>query len=173
MSDVFRTFDPDSDMPELRSNRCIFLLNHWNKIRGGRPFPVRDEIDPVALKPVLPHIMLVGLEYDPFRVFYRLVGTEIVRFAKFDFTGCYADALHFQDDEGADWTIYYRAVADARRPGVGQTVWTVSGTIKRWMEFVICPLSSDGRAIDRCIAIEDYEHTSGIELDRLPPVSEQ
>jgi hypothetical protein len=173
MSDVFRTFDPDLGLPQLRSSRCAFLLKHWNKIRGDRPFPTRDEIQPADLLPVLPHIMVVGLEYHPFRVRYRLVGTEIVRFAKFDFTGRYADSLHFQDDEAADWTIYYRAVADARRPGLGQTDWTVSGNLKRWMEFVICPLSTDGVVIDRCISIEDYEHTSRIELARLPPVSEQ
>jgi hypothetical protein len=157
----------------LRSRRCSFLLQYWNTIRGDRPFPVRDEIDPAEMKPVLPHIMIVALEYQPFRVRYRLVGTEIVRFAKFDFTGRYADSLKFQDDEAADWTIYYRAVADARQPGIGQTLWTVSGAIKRWMEFVICPLSSDGGIIDRCLAIEDYEHTSTLELSRLPPVSEQ
>jgi hypothetical protein len=173
MSDVFRTFDPDSDIPRLRSSRCTFLLRHWNRVRGSRPFPMRDEIEPADLAPILPHIMLVGLERDPFRVRYRLVGTEIVRFAKFDFTGHYADSLQFQDDEAADWTIYYRAVAEAGRPGIGQTDWTVSGSIKRWMEFVICPLSTTGHGIDRCIAIEDYEHTSTVELDRLPPVSEQ
>ena len=173
MSDVFRTFDPDSEMPQLRSSRCAFLLNYWNEIRGSRPLPARDEIDPAALKPVLPHVMLTGIEDSPFRVLYRLVGTEIVRFSKFDFTGCYADALHFQDDEGEDWTIYYRAAVEAKRPGIGQTMWTVSGNLKRWMEFVICPLSSDGKIIDRCIAIEDYEHTSMVELDRLPPVSEE
>ena len=66
-----------------------------------------------------------------------------------------------------------RAVADARLPGIGQTVWTVSGSIKRWMELVICPLSTAGSRIDRCIAIEDYEHTSRLELSRLPPVAEQ
>jgi hypothetical protein len=173
MSGVFRTFDPDSGLPRLRSARCSFLLKHWNKIRAGRSFPMRDEIEPADLIPILPHIMLVGLEYEPFRVHYRLVGTEIVRFAKFDFTGRYADALHFQDDEAADWTIYYRAVAEARQPGIGQTDWTVSAGIKRWMEFVICPLSTTGSIIERCIAIEDYEHTSTLEVSRLPPVAEQ
>jgi hypothetical protein len=173
MSDVFQTFDPDSGLPNFKSARCAFLLKHWNRIRGDRPFPTRDEIDPDVLKPILPHIMLVGLEYDPFRAFYRLVGTEIVRYAKFDFTGRYADALDFQDDEQEDWTVYYRAVVDAQKPGFGQTFWTVSGSIKRWMEWVICPLSTTGGIIDRCITIEDYEHTTPVELDRLPPVSEQ
>jgi hypothetical protein len=172
MPDGFQTFDPESG-PPLRSKRCAALLQYWNELRGARPFPGRDEVDPTALKSVLPHILLAGIEYDPFRVFYRLIGTEIVRFAKFDFTGCYADALTFQDDSGADWSIYYRAVVEARRPGVGLTHWTVSGDLRRWIEFLILPLSSDGKVIDRCIALEDYEHLNMVEIDTLPPVAEQ
>jgi hypothetical protein len=173
MPEVFRIHDPNSAAPELRSSRCAFLLRHWNHIRGERRWPSRGEIDPAAMIPVLPHVMITGIEYNPFRVLYRLVGTEIAHFARFDFTGCYADALHFQDDEAEDWTVYYRAVIGAQAPGIGQTFWTVSGNLKRWMEFVICPLSTDGGIIDRCICVEDYEHTSALELDRLPAVSEQ
>ena len=173
MSDGFQTFDPASGLPSLRSKRCAALVNYWNALRGDRAFPSRDAIDPSAIKPLLPHIMLIGIEYNPFRVFYRLVGTEVVRFAKFDFTGCYADALKFQDDEGEDWSTYYRAVVEARRPGVGVVHWTVSGDLQRWIEFVICPLSSDGQVIDRCIAAEDYQNLNMVEIDTLPPVSEQ
>ena len=173
MPDEFQTFDPAADPPLLRSVRCARLLDYWNGLRGNRPFPSRDEIDPSLLKPILPHIMLVSLEYDPFRAFYRLVGTEIVRFAKFDFTGRYADALRFQNDETVDWTIFYRQVAEDRRPGLGLTYWTVSPELRRWIEFLICPLSSDGTTIDRCIALEDYEPLNLNEIDSLPPVEEQ
>lgn len=173
MPDDFQIFDPASGPPQFHSKRCAALWQYWNGLRGTRPFPGRDEIDPTALKSVLPHILLVGIEYDPFRVFYRLIGTEIVRFAKFDFTGCYADSLHFQDDAGVDWSTYYRAVVEARRPGLGLTHWTVSGDLQRWIEFLILPLSSDGSVIDRCIALEDYEHLNMVEIDTLPPVAEQ
>ena len=170
MPDGFETFDPGSGLPPMRSPRCAALVQYWNALRGDRPFPSRDEVDPGVLKGVLPHLMLTQIEHDPFRVFYRLVGTEIVRFAKFDFTGCYADALRFQDTQGADWGDYYRAVVDARRPGIGLTYWAVVGNLERWIEFVICPLSSDGKVIDRCIAAEDYEHLNLTEIDNLPPV---
>jgi hypothetical protein len=46
------------------------------------------------------------------------------------------------------------------------------GTLRRWIEFLICPLSSDGQIIDRCIAIEDYEHLNVAEIDILPAVTE-
>ena len=170
MLDGFETFDPASGLPRMRSTRCATLLKYWMEVRGARPIPSRDDIDPSALKSILPHIMMTAIEHEPFRVFYRLVGTELVRFAKFDFTNCYADELRFQDTEGADWAEFYRAVVAAGRPGIGLSHWTVSGNIERWIEFVICPLSSDGRVIDRCIAAEDYEHLNMVEIDTLPPV---
>ena len=173
MPDGFQTFDPASGLPPMRSLRCTALVKYWNTLRGDRLFPSRDEIDPIAIKSLLPHIMLTGIEHKPFRVFDRLVGTEIVRFAKFDFTGCHADTLHFQDTEGADWAEYYRTLVAARRPGIGLSHWTVAGNLQRWIEFVICPLSSDGKVIDRCIAAEDYEHLNMVEIDTLPPVSTQ
>ena len=172
MPEGLLTFDPDQP-PPFHSPRCAALLQYWNQKRGTRPMPSRVEIDPAELKPLLPHIMMLTAEHAPFRVRYRLVGTEIVRFAKFDFTGRYADALNFQDDDGADWTDFYRASAEARRPALGLTYWTVEGTLRRWIEFLICPLSSDGNVIDRFISIEDYEHLNVIEIDTLPPVAEQ
>jgi hypothetical protein len=173
MPDGFQIFDAASGLPPMRSTRCAALVKYWNTLRGDRLLPRRDDVDPGAIKAILPHIMLTAIEHNPFRVFYRLVGTEIVRFAKFDFTGCYADALYFQDSEGSDWAECYRAVVAARRPGIGLAHWTVSGNVRRWIEFVICPLSSDGNAVDRCIAAEDYEHLNMVEIDTLPPVSEQ
>jgi hypothetical protein len=171
LPDGFSTFDPDHP-PKLLSSRCASLVDYWNRLRGRRRFPSRAEIDPGAIKPILPHILLVGIEYNPFRAFYRLVGTEIVRFAKFDFTGRYADALNFQDDDAEDWTRFYREVVDAGRPGVGVLHWTVEGGLRRWIEFVICPLSTDGTTVDRCISIEDYEHLNPTEIDDLRPVAE-
>jgi hypothetical protein len=169
--DLYQTFDPDQP-PVFLSQRCAALLRYWNGLRGDRPFPSRAEIEPAALKPHLPHILMLTVEPEPFRVRYTLVGTEIVRFAKFDFTGRYADALDFQDDADEDWTRFYRESAAARQPARGVYHWSVDG-LRRWIEFLLCPLSSDGTVIDRFIALEDYEHLNTIEIDTLPPVAPQ
>ena len=42
-----------------------------------------------------------------------------------------------------------------------------------WVESLICPLSSDGRTIDRCLAIEDYEPMGALDIEALPPVCER
>jgi hypothetical protein len=174
--DTFFTFDPDRELGDvlarIRSPKIARLLRYWNGLRGGREFPARRDVDPVELKDVLPHVMMTGISYQPFRVFYRLVGTEIVHWAGLDFTNRYADELIF-DDEGRDWTDYYRTVIDARRPAYGLTAWIIEDRAPPWVEFMICPLSSDGHAIDQCLAIEDYEPMSALDIEALPPVGER
>jgi hypothetical protein len=147
------------------------VLAYWDSLRAGRQLPPRCDVDPIQLKLQLPHIMLVELTREPFRARYRLVGTEVVRFAHFDFTNRYADDLDFKDDDGTDWHECYRLVSEARAPGFGVAYWRVAGDAWRWIEFIICPLSNDGVTVNQCLSAEDYEPLNVIEIDSLRPVA--
>ncbi|HET6156865.1 MAG TPA: PAS domain-containing protein [Dongiaceae bacterium] len=175
-SDTFFVFDPDREfdsvLARIRSPRIARVLRYWHGLRNGRAFPARAEIDPAEIKGALPHLMITGISYQPFRVFYRLVGTEIVHWARVDFTNRYADELIF-DDQGHDWTDYYRAAVGAGKPAYGITDWMEEGRNPIWVESLICPLSDDGQIINRCLAIEDYEPMSVIEIEALPPVGKR
>lgn len=169
-------FDPlDSGISEvdlelrIRSPRIRSVFRHWRARCQGKPFPSRDDIDPSVMREALGHVIIARLSYDPFRVLYRLVGTEIVRWSKQDFTNRYADELVFQDDE-RDWTDYYRQVVDQRSVGFGVTYWRETRVRPYWVEHIICPLSSDGVTIDQCLAAEDYEEMSWEQFEALPPV---
>ena len=174
--DSFDVFDPDRELDGVltcaRSSKIAVLLRHWNDLRKGLRLPARADIDPVEIKSALPHLMITGISYRPFRVQYRLVGTEIVRWSHADFTNRYADELIF-DWDGRDWTDYYRVVVEARKPGYGISDWVEKERAPQWVETLICPLSTDGDTIDRCIAIEDYEPMSVAEVDMLPPVAKR
>jgi hypothetical protein len=174
--DSFSVFDPDRELQDvlarIRSPKIAQVLRYWNGLRGGREFPARVDVDPAAIKAALPYVMMTDISYQPFRVLYRLVGTEIVHWAGLDFTNRFADELIF-DDDGRDWTDYYRAAIDARKPAHGLTDWVVESRSPLWVESLICPLSSDGRTIDRCLVIEDYEPMSALEIEALPPVAER
>jgi hypothetical protein len=176
VGDSFSLFDPDRDVDTLLSRvhsaKISLVLKHWLSLRKGGRLPASGDIDPAAIKGALPHVMITGISYDPFRVLYRLVGTEIVRWARFDFTNRYADELIFQDD-GRDWTDYYRAVAAARQPAFGVTDWAEMDGPPYWAEFLICPLSDDGETINRCIAVEDYKIMNVLEVEAREPVSER
>src|SRR5262245_56352489 len=130
--DTFVVFDPDRELENvlarIRSTKIAHVLRYWSGLRDGREFPRRMDVDPAEIKRTLPHVMITGITYQPFRVFYRLVGTEIVHWAGRDFTNRYADELLF-DDDGQDWTKYYRAVIDARKPGYGLADWVVESRV--------------------------------------------
>jgi hypothetical protein len=131
--DTFFVFDPDRELDDvltrIRSPKIAQVLRYWHGVRCGRAFPARVDVDPAEIKSTLPHLMITGISYEPFRVFYRLVGTEIVHWAGLDFTNRFADELMF-DDDGRDWTEYYRAAVDARKPAYGLTDWIVESACR-------------------------------------------
>lgn len=176
VGDSFSTFDPDREtdgvLSDIHSSRIALVLKHWLSLRKGSRLPASVDIDPSAIKSALPHVMISGISYDPFRVLYRLVGTEIVRWARFDFTNRYADELIFQDD-GRDWSDYCRAVVEARRPAFGVTDWAEPDGPPYWAEFLICPLSDNGETINRCVAVEDYKIMNVLEVEAREPVTER
>lgn len=174
--DTFFVFDPDRELKDvlarIRSPRIAQVLRYWHGLRQGTQLPKRADLDPAGIKAALPHVMITTISYQPFRVRYRLVGTEIVRWARIDFTNRFADELIF-DEDGRDWTDYYRAAVDARKPAYGMTDWVEQNRAPHWAESLICPLSDDGQVIDRCLAIEDYEPMSVMDIEGLPPVGER
>jgi hypothetical protein len=176
VGDSFSVFDADRDvealLPRIHSAKIPVVLKHWLGLRTGGRLPASTDVDPAAIKSALPHVMITGISYDPFRVLYRLVGTEIVRWARFDFTNRYADELIFQDD-GRDWTDYYRAVMTTHQPAFGVTDWAEIDGPPYWAEFLICPLSDGGGTINRCIAVEDYKIMNVLEVEAREPVSER
>jgi hypothetical protein len=147
------------------------LLAYWDRKREDRAWPMRADIDPADITKLLPHIMLVDIMRLPFRVRYRLVGTEIARMAHFDFTGHFLDQLTFESGDAMDWLGCYRQVAETGLPGFGVVHWLSPGAAHRWVEFLICPLSTDGQTVTQCISAEDYEPLKPVEFDSLDPTT--
>src|SRR5690606_3287809 len=107
-----------SDLRIIESRRIAALAEHWTRLKGNRPIPLREAVDPADIKELLPNIMLVELEPAPFRVHYRLVGTEVVAWSKFDFTGRYLGEVDFSDMEGND--IFTEGYRQLHRTGLPQ-----------------------------------------------------
>lgn len=144
----------------LEIDRCSGELVHelhryWDGKRLGRTMPARRDIDPAEIKHLLPNLLIVDLEAEPFRVRYRLLGTKVVAESGSDFTGHYLDEMQPGDTEG-EWDTCYRLVWGEKRPVFGTTtVPTLGGTTFDY-EFGIYPLSADDETVIQCVAIEDY-----------------
>ena len=142
------------DIAVVRSERIRKLNDYWQAKAKGR-VPSRSDIDPVDVRELLPNLMMIDMVGDPVRFRYRLVGTRVVQYTGFDFTGRCLDEMVFQ---GRDFIeqCYRRMVAE-RRPVFGHYAWLVRSRHFGQCEFGLFPLSDDGATVNRGISIEDYE----------------
>src|SRR5262245_62159149 len=153
------------DVPSTRARR---MHQYWLGKKGGRTMPARSDIDPSEIKDLLPNVILSRLEYEPFRVLYKLIGTKAVENAGLDYSGRYLDELDFVSEFGTDWPATYQMIATEKEPVLGLcTIKLTDGVVKPYV-VAMFPLSSDGSVVDQVIAIEDLE-LDMLEVERLPP----
>lgn len=138
----------------VRSERIRKLYDYWLAKAKGR-VPSRSDIDPVDVRELLPNLLMIDMFGDPIRFRFRLVGTRVVQYTGFDFTGRCLDELVFQ---GRDFLeqCYHRMLAE-QRPIFGHYAWLVRSRHFGQCEFGLLPLSDDGATVNRGISIEDYE----------------
>jgi hypothetical protein len=142
------------DINIVQSKRIRRLNTYWHARAGGK-MPSRSMIDPVDVSDLLPNILMMDVLRDPLRFRFRLVGTRVVQYTGFDFTGRCLQDLVFQ---GRDFLeqCYDRIMAE-KQPIFGHYSWLVRSRHFGQCEFGLFPLSDDGVTMDRAIAIEDYE----------------
>jgi hypothetical protein len=141
--------------PSIVQSQRIHRLNTYWRSKAGSKVPARADFDPVDVRELLPNLMMLDVLGDPVRLRYRLVGTRVVQYTGFDFTGRYLDEMVFQ---GRDFMEEcYRLVLNERRPIFGHYAWLVRSRHFGRCEFGLFPLSDDGKRVDRCVSIEDYE----------------
>jgi hypothetical protein len=131
------------------------LRDYWQSRRRGRLMPRRTDIDPADIAHLLPHIALVDIEAEPFRVRYRVVGTKLVQYVGRDFTGLYLDELKFSKPD--ELLALYRRATVERAPTFRTMTWRSPDGGVWAVENAILPLSEDDLQVTQCLAIEDLQ----------------
>ncbi len=142
-----------TDLDQMQSDMVRALHAWWMAARRPNGLPDRADFDPAAFKPLLPHLIIVAVETDPFRIRYRLVGTKVVDYTGFEFTGRYLDELGPSEAAGY-WQDCYRTTYESRRPFLGaMTEPTTTGDTFTY-EFGFFPVSLDEDV--QIMVVEDY-----------------
>lgn len=151
---------------EMDSETIRIVHAHWDEIRRGRRYPAKRDVDPAAIKGVLPYVMISEVHRDPLRIRYRLVGTEVAHYAGEDFTGKWLDEIGWGDDARVIQG-FYAHMLELGGPVFGTDYFTqLSDGQRKPYEFAIFPLSQDGETIDHCLAVEDYRRLDRHEAHR-------
>lgn len=93
------------DKPELQQ-----LYAYWEAKRSGRPYPRREDIEPLELKFILGSLILIDIEDEPLRFRYRLFGSEIARRQGFDMTGRYSEEHPWPEFSARTREVYTKLV---------------------------------------------------------------
>jgi hypothetical protein len=155
---------------QAQTEKARRLFEYWQRLkRNGQPGP-RTAFDPTEVPSLLSSLLLGDIEADPFRVYFRLVGTRVSAFSRLDFSGYYLDALDYKGRDSVEWLDCYRHVHANRIGvvGVNRVRWPDAGPME--YEFALLPLERDGDPAGSFIAIEVYDRLDPSLIENMPEV---
>lgn len=114
-------------------------------------------LDPAAIPSLLPFVLLIEFERQPFRVRYRLTGTRVDEMTGMNITGRYLDEFARGVYRAPVERIQhcYQVCHDTGAPVIEPYDWPIDQTLSRVIWMGLFPLRIDGE-IRQCISIEDY-----------------
>ena len=132
------------------------LRAYWESLAEGG-LPERMQLDIAAIKRILPYVMLMELEPDPFVVRYRRTGTKIDEWVGLNVTGRTLNEFLPGDATGSSAYLMscYETCWRTGQPMIGAYDWpSVAGNpLRIW--FGIFPLSIGG-TLRQFLVVEDF-----------------
>jgi hypothetical protein len=149
MGDVMAALLDKIETPCLRE-----LYAYWDARRHGREFPARRDIDPLDLRFVLGHVLLLDVLHEPLRFRFRLHGSELALRAGYDMTGKMVDELPGEGNR-AVLLQRCRTLLEMRQPLAVINERLIEKRVFGY-EAVWLPLAADGRTIDMLLGALIY-----------------
>lgn len=155
--------------------RIEALHRYWRSLADGKP-PQRRQIDPAEIHTLLPFMLIVEFEDDPFRVRFRLTGTQVDEISHQNLTGHYLDefAVGIGVEPVGELQCRYATCRATGQPYIGTYRWPAEGGFLVEVWFGLFPLML-GDEIRQCLSIEDYGELtpSTVPVDWVSPKSEE
>lgn len=142
---------------EVRGHVLELGQVYWaSKLHDGR-LPGRRDIDPLDIPSLLPHVILLDVERDPWNFRFRLIGTNVVYHLSEDWTGHrFSEIGHMASPS----RIFNNCVEVASKgtPFRSQTPYVGPHANFISAEDVILPLAADGVNVDKLLVfVEHFE----------------
>jgi hypothetical protein len=98
----------------MKHKNSHLLVGYWSRIRKGRAVPDQTDIDPRAIKRMLPYIFILDAE-NPARPIYRLAGTALCERFGFELKGT-GFLAHWEAQSGAALATLLKQALKLRQP---------------------------------------------------------
>lgn len=140
-------------LSDLGDPMTTFMLRYWSDKKGDRLMPSPADMNFVEFARHAPKIFLVQVNHDPFDLYFRLVGEDVI--ASFGFNPKNRPLLSIDAELPGVGTLlheFFKWITLERRPvGAGGTQELFDKSYNNY-EAVYLPLSEDGERVDRILA---------------------
>ena len=137
---------------ELSEPACLEMLNYWKAMRGDRLMPSPDDLRPSGFARLMPYLLLLQVDHEPFDLTYRLFGEDVaINFGRNSRGKRVLDAYPDQPNLCKELFRFYRYVATEKRPFAAAGIMRGASGRKMRTEGVYMPLSYNGERTDRIL----------------------
>lgn len=137
---------------ELNEPVCLEMLSYWKAKRGDRPMPSPDDLRPAEFARLMPYLILLQVDHDPFDLTYRLFGEHVaISFGVNSGGRRVLEAYPGNPNLCKELFRFYSYVAAERRPFAAAGTMLGAGNKVVRTEGVYMPLSYDGHRTDRIL----------------------
>ena len=98
----------------MKHKNSHLLVGYWSRLRKGRAVPDQTDIDPRAIKRMLPYVFILDAE-NPARPIYRLAGTALCERFGFELKGT-GFLAHWEAQSGAALASLLQQALKLRQP---------------------------------------------------------
>lgn len=148
----------------MKHRNSHFAVGYWSRLRRGRAVPDQADIDPRALKRLLPFVFLLDASRDG-KFVYRLAGTTLCERFGMELRGL--DFLaHWDADSGERLGVLMRQSLKTRTPLCITSVGATDDCRMVEIETVLMPISFGGEEPERFIAVAQLMSDVGPILGR-------
>jgi hypothetical protein len=146
------------------------FYDYWQSKRVDLHVPLRADLAVLADLPRLaPHMVVIEVLSDGgFR--FRLVGSALVKTMRRDLTSRRIDASVYGDG-AAGIVAALRSVISSGAPWINRHKVGSDGAAASAAEMLICPVSSDGGAIDQVVGLTRFTPAAGLDARRTAGVA--
>ncbi|MBI1189010.1 MAG: PAS domain-containing protein [Alphaproteobacteria bacterium] len=126
--------------PELLSSElCRSGLEHWRSLAATTALPDHRNVDPAAMRALLPYTYLVDVLEGGSDFRYRLIGTNIAAHTPRDNTGSLISQIETQGSQSQLRALYASVVA-GRAPRFQRIAYRTRLGMRSWYETIACPM---------------------------------
>ena len=143
--------------PDVRDRVIELAEAYWASRSGEGRLPARRDIDPLDIPHLMPQVILLDIQRDPWDFRFRLIGTNVVFHLSEDWTGRWMSAIPHMAPPSRIFTSCVE-VAKTAHPLHSETPYVGPHRDFVAAEDVILPLAGDGRTADMLlVCVEHFE----------------